>query len=153
MTYSVLFLSPPESSDNEPLTEDIIPEMDSEVSVTPDSDGGVEEVTFSEDSWPDNVEGGIGVEFVDAPPRAWTSETSQSSPELSVICSEVGFYITLPAGPLSDMKVLGMYLAFTAELLPSLYSVECMLLYWILLVTFRQSGPGVHHGHSRVLWL
>lgn len=78
--------------------------------------------------WTSSTDGGFPVEFVDAPPRSWTSDpddgfhmefidgapgsegsdTSQSPTEPEVVCSAAGFKITLPAGPLSEVKVVGM---------------------------------------------
>ncbi|KAG8005297.1 Zona pellucida sperm-binding protein 4 [Nibea albiflora] len=58
-------------------------------------------------SWTSGTDGGFEVDFVDAPPRSWTSSTSQSSTELGVVCSDFGFHITLPSGPLSEIKTLG----------------------------------------------
>ncbi|XP_033493670.1 zona pellucida sperm-binding protein 4-like [Epinephelus lanceolatus] len=47
------------------------------------------------------------VEFVYAPPRSWSGSTCPSSSGLDVVCSEVGFQITVRTGSLSDVKVLG----------------------------------------------
>ncbi|XP_042291997.1 zona pellucida sperm-binding protein 4-like [Thunnus maccoyii] len=46
------------------------------------------------------------IEFTDAPPRSWTSITSPSSPGFDVVCGEASFQISLPAGSLSEAKVL-----------------------------------------------
>uniref|UniRef100_UPI0037E8596C zona pellucida sperm-binding protein 4-like n=1 Tax=Semicossyphus pulcher TaxID=241346 RepID=UPI0037E8596C len=59
-----------------------------------------------EPNW-DSFEDGGQVEFIDAPPRSWTSSSTPSASGLDVVCSEDGFQITLPAGPLSEVKVLG----------------------------------------------
>ncbi|TKS88265.1 Zona pellucida sperm-binding protein 4 [Collichthys lucidus] len=58
-------------------------------------------------SWTSGTDNRFDVEFEDAPPRSWTSGTSQSSSELGVVCSDFDFQITLPSGPLSEVKILG----------------------------------------------
>ncbi|XP_035848923.1 zona pellucida sperm-binding protein 4-like isoform X1 [Sander lucioperca] len=89
--------------------------------VTPTDDGSYfdsEEDGFPEDVLPE-VEGastsekfnpfpdhGFQVDAVDAPPKNWTSSTCV----LEVVCSDVGFQITLMTGSLSEVTVLGMYL-------------------------------------------
>ncbi|XP_034748666.1 zona pellucida sperm-binding protein 4-like [Etheostoma cragini] len=55
-------------------------------------------------SWNSDADG-FQMEFADAPPKSWTS--SHSSSVLEVVCSEVGFQITLLAGSLSEVTVLG----------------------------------------------
>lgn len=61
-------------------------------------------------NWASGRDGGFEMEFEDAPPRSWTSGTSSTG--LDAVCSEVGFQITLPTGPLSEVKVVGMYSVF-----------------------------------------
>ncbi|KAE8281905.1 Zona pellucida sperm-binding protein 1 Zona pellucida glycoprotein 1 [Larimichthys crocea] len=76
---------------------------------TSGTDGGFE-VDFEDApprSWTSSIDDGFEVEFEDAPPRSWTSSTSRSSSELGVVCSDFGFQITLPSGPLSEVKILG----------------------------------------------
>lgn len=58
-------------------------------------------------NWASSEEGGFQVEFIDAPPRSWTSSTSSSSSGLDVVCFENGFQITMPTGQISEVKVLG----------------------------------------------
>uniref|UniRef100_A0A8D0CNQ3 Zona pellucida sperm-binding protein 4-like n=1 Tax=Sander lucioperca TaxID=283035 RepID=A0A8D0CNQ3_SANLU len=86
--------------------------------VTPTDDGSYfdsEEDGFPEDVLPE-VEGastsekfnpfpdhGFQVDAVDAPPKNWTSSTCV----LEVVCSDVGFQITLMTGSLSEVTVLG----------------------------------------------
>ncbi|XP_035537389.1 zona pellucida sperm-binding protein 4-like isoform X2 [Morone saxatilis] len=50
--------------------------------------------------WTSGTGGGFNMPFV----RTWSG---QSSSELNVVCSEVGFQMNLPTGPLSEVKVLG----------------------------------------------
>ncbi|XP_070778257.1 zona pellucida sperm-binding protein 4-like [Enoplosus armatus] len=73
------------------------------------TDGGfqVEFVDAPPRNWASSTDSDFQMEFEDAPPRSWTSSTSQSFTGLDVVCSEVGFQITLPPGPLSEFKVLG----------------------------------------------
>ncbi|XP_044028655.1 uncharacterized protein LOC122864925 [Siniperca chuatsi] len=73
------------------------------------TDGGsqVELVDAPPRSWDSGTDGGSQVELVDAPPSNWASSTSLSSTELDVVCSDVGFHITLPTDQLSEVKVLG----------------------------------------------
>ncbi|XP_073340154.1 zona pellucida sperm-binding protein 4-like [Pagrus major] len=97
-------------------SEDIIPAYafpDVEGAATtdgaPSSDNGfqVEMEDSGPEDWPSSNDGGYQVEFVDAPPRSWTSSTSKGSTELDVVCSDDSFQITLPKGPLNEVKVLG----------------------------------------------
>ncbi len=80
------------------------------------ADGGFE-MEFEDPpprSWSSSIDGGFEMEFEDPPPRSWSSSTSQSSAGLDVVCSEVGFQITLPPGPLNEVKAVGMYVDFSA---------------------------------------
>lgn len=72
----------------------------------------VDEESSSDPNLASGLGGGFHVEFVDAPPRSWAAGTSQSSTDLEVDCSDVGFQITLPTASLSNVKVLGMHLTF-----------------------------------------
>ncbi|CAK6949369.1 zona pellucida sperm-binding protein 4-like [Scomber scombrus] len=74
----------------------------------PFADHGFKEEADSDPrNWASSIDGGFAVEFVDVPPRSWTSMTSPISPGLDVVCSEAGFQISLAAGSLSEAKVLG----------------------------------------------
>lgn len=70
----------------------------------------MDEESSSEQNLASGLGGGFHVEFVDAPPRSWAAGTSQSSTDLDVGCSGVGFQITLPTASLNNVKVLGMRL-------------------------------------------
>lgn len=56
------------------------------------------------------VDRGFQVKFEDEPPRSWPGSCNPTASDLEVVCSESGFQITLPTGPLSEVKVFGMYL-------------------------------------------
>ncbi|XP_030267259.1 zona pellucida sperm-binding protein 4-like [Sparus aurata] len=97
-------------------SEDVIPVYefpDVEGAATTDgfssSDNGFELETedFGPGNWPSRNDGGYQVDFVDAPPRSWASSSSKSSSELDVVCGDDDFQITLPKGPLNEVKVLG----------------------------------------------
>lgn len=79
------------------------------------SDNGFELETedFGPGNWPSRNDGGYQVDFVDAPPRSWASSSSKSSSELDVVCGDDDFQITLPEGPLNEVKILGMYFLFS----------------------------------------
>ncbi len=128
------------SFDQELIPEDALPEVEGVATsnnADPFADHGFQ--VDAEDSgpghWTSSTDGGFQVEFVDspsiystsdaddrfhmefvdAPPRSWSTSTSQSSPELDVDCSAAGFQITLPTGPLSEVKVVGMFSDFAAK--------------------------------------
>uniref|UniRef100_A0A8P4G1V6 Zona pellucida sperm-binding protein 4-like n=1 Tax=Dicentrarchus labrax TaxID=13489 RepID=A0A8P4G1V6_DICLA len=86
---------------DEQIPEDALPDV--EGAATSDHGFQVETDSGPRD-WASGTDSGFHMEFVDAPPRTWSG---QSSSELSVVCSEVGFQIKLPTGPLSEVKVLG----------------------------------------------
>lgn len=122
-------------------SEDIIPAYefpDAEGAATTDgfssSDDGFQVVTedFGSENWPSTDDGGYQVDFVDAPPRSWTSSSSKSSPELDVVCGENDFQITLPKGPLNEVKVLGMYFFFFFSYLKCLVMTACSQFYLFL---------------------
>lgn len=56
------------------------------------------------------VDRGLQVNFEDEPPMSWPGSCNPTASDLEVVCSESGFQITLPTGPLSEVKVFGMYL-------------------------------------------
>ncbi|XP_041811889.1 zona pellucida sperm-binding protein 4-like [Chelmon rostratus] len=108
--------------------EDVVPEVEAAATgddFNPFTDHRFDEVDSGSRNWASSTEGGFQVEFEDAPPRSWTSGTDggfqmefvdvsprtwtggASSTELDVDCSQAGFEITLPMGPLNEMKVLG----------------------------------------------
>lgn len=109
-------LSPPDDSSDYDNSYDTIPDV--EGAATSDNfdsfaDHGFQvEADSGSRNWASVTDDGFPVEFVDSPPRSWTSTTSPSSPGLDVVCSEAGFQISLSAGSLSDVKVLGMYLDY-----------------------------------------
>ncbi|XP_065326173.1 zona pellucida sperm-binding protein 4-like [Pelmatolapia mariae] len=53
------------------------------------------------------VDRGLQVKFEDEPPRSWPGSCNPTASDLEVVCSESGFQITLPTGPLSEVKVFG----------------------------------------------
>ncbi|XP_005457331.1 zona pellucida sperm-binding protein 4 [Oreochromis niloticus] len=53
------------------------------------------------------VDHGVKVKFEDEPPRSWPGSCNPTASDLEVVCSESGFQITLPTGPLSEVKVFG----------------------------------------------
>ncbi|XP_070841116.1 zona pellucida sperm-binding protein 4-like [Chaetodon trifascialis] len=111
----------------DPLPEDVAPEVEGASTIDdfdPFTDDRFDVVDSNPRHMASSTDGGFQVEYVDAPPRSWTSGTDggsqmefvdlspktwtgQSSTELDVVCSEAGFEVTLPMGPLSEMKVLG----------------------------------------------
>lgn len=72
---------------------------------------------------------------VDTLPRSNTGFTSQSSTGLNVDCSDAAFKITLPTGLLSEVKVLGMYLALS-------FVLECLKLQLSMIFILH---PGSKH--------
>lgn len=42
-------------------------------------------------------------------PKRWSGWSSQT-PDLDVVCTDYGFQVTFMMGPLSEVKILGMYL-------------------------------------------
>lgn len=83
--------------------------------------------TTKEDSdgsdMPDKMEGGSRAPYAGNPGR-WSGRSSQTG-DLDVVCSDHGFEVTFLTSPLSDVSVLGMYLA---PILPSKYHfVKCIL--------------------------
>uniref|UniRef100_A0A3Q4HGB1 Zona pellucida sperm-binding protein 4-like n=1 Tax=Neolamprologus brichardi TaxID=32507 RepID=A0A3Q4HGB1_NEOBR len=53
------------------------------------------------------VDRGFQVKFEDEPPRSWPGSCNPTASDLEVVCSESGFQIILPTGPLSEVKVFG----------------------------------------------
>ncbi|XP_035039424.1 zona pellucida sperm-binding protein 4-like [Hippoglossus stenolepis] len=95
----------------EPIPEDELPEVEGAATSNMDAfgdygfhvAGGGPVLT----NLPSSTDGQYEVEFVDAPPRSWTSSTSLGSNGLDVVCTENGFQITLHTGQLSEVRVLG----------------------------------------------
>ncbi|XP_060949353.1 zona pellucida sperm-binding protein 4-like [Limanda limanda] len=108
--------------DLEPIPEDELPEVEGDATSNMDDfadfgfhgadDGPVStNLPSSTDQYEE--------EFVEPPPRRWTSSTSLGSKGLDVVCTENGFQITLQTGQLSDVRVLG-----SADLLPVMDAPE-----------------------------
>ncbi|XP_045886577.1 zona pellucida sperm-binding protein 4-like [Micropterus dolomieu] len=64
-------------------------------------------VDSSPRTWRRGTDGGFQMEFDNIPSRSHTSSTSQRQTGINVVCSDVGFQITLPTGSLSEVKVVG----------------------------------------------
>ncbi|XP_038580586.1 zona pellucida sperm-binding protein 4-like isoform X1 [Micropterus salmoides] len=64
-------------------------------------------VDSSPRTWRRGTDGGFEMEFEYIPSRSHTSSTSQRRTGIDVVCSDVGFQITLPTGSLSEVKVVG----------------------------------------------
>lgn len=97
--------------------EDVFSEVEGIATVSFDSSAqnGLQiiEENFDHLEIPDEMEDGSRMRS----PQRWTSRTSQT-PDLDVICADYGFQVTFMMGPLSEVKVLGMYLTTTTPPLP-----------------------------------
>ncbi|XP_045913736.1 uncharacterized protein LOC123976001 isoform X4 [Micropterus dolomieu] len=67
----------------------------------------IDAVDSSPRTWRRGTDGGFQMEFDNIPSRSHTSSTSQRQTGIDVVCSDVGFQITLPTGSLSEVKVVG----------------------------------------------
>ncbi|XP_038580630.1 uncharacterized protein LOC119907109 isoform X2 [Micropterus salmoides] len=67
----------------------------------------IDAVDSSPRTWRRGTDGGFQMEFDNIPSRSHTSSTSQRRTGIDVVCSDVGFQITLPTGSLSEVKVVG----------------------------------------------
>ncbi|XP_062265904.1 zona pellucida sperm-binding protein 4-like [Platichthys flesus] len=103
--------------DLEPIPEEEIPEVEGDATSYMD---GFDDFGFHgaydgpvSTNLPSSTDDHYEEEFVEPPPRSWTSSTSLGSNGLAVVCTENGFQITLQTGQLSDVRVLG-----STDLLP-----------------------------------
>uniref|UniRef100_A0A3B4FQ28 Zona pellucida sperm-binding protein 4-like n=1 Tax=Pundamilia nyererei TaxID=303518 RepID=A0A3B4FQ28_9CICH len=96
------------------ILEDVVLEAEG-VASSENFDSDVDYVDYDDlavdDSRPTHYGGGVDrgfqVKFEDEPPRSWPGSCNPTAADLQVVCSESGFQITLPTGPLSEVKVFG----------------------------------------------
>lgn len=70
----------------------------------------IDTVDSSPRTWRRGTDSSFQMEFDNTPSRSQTSGTSRRRTGLDVVCSDVGFQITVLKGSLSEVKVVGMYL-------------------------------------------